>query len=372
MKIYSDPTRDGRSPKPRPGAYEWWYFDGMGDDGVHSFVIIFYDGNPFSKHYMKAAAYGGLASDHPALSVSVYREGLPVYYSFTEYHPDDVRWHGQDSLVSFDMAGQTLRQERRGNRWGYVIRIDQTLDSGYRLRADLDMESESLAHPLLQASEPSAAKPDALAGNRHSGMDHAWNLVMARARVRGGLEIDQPGTNTLAIDMEGLGYHDHNVGWEPMKDSFKDWYWGRFHGAEGEMVHYVMRDLEGGIRPAAWLNIDGIPYESISVAMVERSLTKFGLFRYETLRFSFDHGIQAIVKSERCIDDGPFYQRFISSLDISGSDRAHMEWRGITEYIRPDRIHKKIFWPLVDMRIRYSRHSPHWVQRIPELYRATW
>ena len=36
-------------------------------------------------------------------------------------------------------------------------------------------------------------------------------------------------TDMYNIALNGLGYHDHNVGFEPLKDSFKDWYWGRVH-----------------------------------------------------------------------------------------------------------------------------------------------
>ena len=30
------------------------------------------------------------------------------------------------------------------------------------------------------------------------------------------------------VAFTGMGYFDHNQGAEPMKESFKDWYWGRF------------------------------------------------------------------------------------------------------------------------------------------------
>lgn len=372
MKIYSDPTLDGRSQKPRPGAYEWWYFDGMCDDGVHSFVIIFYEGNPFSKHYMRAAPLGGLASDHPALSVSVYSGSRPVYYAFTEFDPRHVSWSERNGLIACDMAGQTFRQERRGDGWGYRIRMDQILDSGYQFNADLDIDSRGVTRRLLQGADPSEASPDSMARDARGGMDHAWNLVLARARVSGGMTVGRPGSPPLKIDAAGDGYHDHNVGWEPMKVAFSDWYWGRFHGHEGEMVYYVMRGSDGVIRPAAWLNLDGVLYASSEAAMEKRTVSRFGLIRSEILRFTFDHGMQTIVHSQRCVDDGPFYQRFISRLDVQRPFDPGFGWRGITEYIRPERIQNRLFWPLVDMRIRYARHSPHWVQRIPELYSATW
>ncbi|WP_322570634.1 hypothetical protein [Rhodohalobacter sp.] len=48
------------------------------------------------------------------------------------------------------------------------------------------------------------------------------------------------------ITFSGIGYHDHNIGQEPMKESFRDWYWGRYHFEEFTLVYYLMQKHESG------------------------------------------------------------------------------------------------------------------------------
>ena len=73
---------------------------------------------------------------------------------------------------------------------------------------------------------------------------HAWNLIQTRAGVIGNLVLDGR-TDMYNIALNGLGYHDHNVGFEPLKDSFKDWYWGRVHFIDYTLVYYLMNTKDG-------------------------------------------------------------------------------------------------------------------------------
>ena len=141
MKIFSDPQKDTKTAKPKPGSYEWWYFDAFDPVSELAVVVIFFDGNPFSTRYIKhlekmsrrdGVPHGGelhqpekkerierlyhssdrqhqkqpgiqaentnlgqrptdrrttaspLSSDHPAVSISVYHRGKHLFYSFEE------------------------------------------------------------------------------------------------------------------------------------------------------------------------------------------------------------------------------------------------------------------------------------------------
>jgi len=73
------------------------------------------------------------------------------------------------------------------------------------------------------------------------------------------------------------------------------------------------------------------------------------------------------------LDNGPFYRRYSSDAFLRIKHRGLVESKsGITEYIYPSRIYSRIFWPFVDMRIRYAAENPHWIQRSKTLYRWTW
>ena len=58
MRILFGSEHDARQIDPDlPGAYEWWYFDAVSDDGNFVFVAIFFLGTPMSPYY-KATANG--------------------------------------------------------------------------------------------------------------------------------------------------------------------------------------------------------------------------------------------------------------------------------------------------------------------------
>ena len=70
MKITSNFAKDIRSVKKESGAYEWWYFDAVSDDDSVEIVVIFYEGNPFSRRYIQHQQNGASAtpSNFPAHS----------------------------------------------------------------------------------------------------------------------------------------------------------------------------------------------------------------------------------------------------------------------------------------------------------------
>ena len=58
MHLVLDPAQDaahGEWLRRTPGAYEWWYFDAISDDGAWALACIWFLGNPFSPYYRHAA-----------------------------------------------------------------------------------------------------------------------------------------------------------------------------------------------------------------------------------------------------------------------------------------------------------------------------
>ncbi|HKK45553.1 MAG TPA: hypothetical protein VJ964_08530, partial [Balneolaceae bacterium] len=203
---------------------------------------------------------------------------------------------------------------------------------------------------------------------------HRWNLVQPRAEVRAEINISSKKENPQKIEFKGRGYHDHNTGREPMREEFKDWYWGRFHFDDLTLVYYVM-NRQKGEQHRAWL-IDKKNERVLDVLedieLQDRQLSLFGLHTARKLSLHSPNAAVQIQQS-KLLDNGPFYQRYLSDafLRISGEQIVESQ-TGVTEYIHPSRIYSRIFWPFVDMRIRYTAGRPHWVQRSKRLYRWTW
>ncbi len=79
---------------PEPGAYEWWYFDAISDDGRDALVVIFLTNFVFSPRYNRAFADTSRGADataavraqlFPAVSIGYYRDGRPLWRVNSEH-----------------------------------------------------------------------------------------------------------------------------------------------------------------------------------------------------------------------------------------------------------------------------------------------
>ncbi|MCC5941067.1 MAG: hypothetical protein JJU37_05945 [Balneolaceae bacterium] len=355
MKIVADFNSDVQTQKPKPGSYEWWYFDAQSIDG-YSIVVIFYEGNPFSKRYIKGISSGSdsLAEFYPAISISLYKDGKPIFYAFEEFLSSECIFSADKPIGNAgnnSFTGKKIEGEIQ-----YQIMLDQLLENGDSIKGTISFRSGDMKFSLMDSNseEPSA---------------HVWNLIQPSADVEGTLTLG--GSNSEEIHFKGTGYHDHNFGSEPMKDTFDEWYWGRYHLEGLTLVYYLMR-VKNRWEKKAWLISEEGKTEAISSSDIEFSaqqMSLFGLLSSRIITFG-GNNFKAHLQLDRLTDNGPFYQRFEGRLMATIGDKP-VQSRGISEYIKPERIYNKLFWPLVDMRIKYPGKA-HWVQKSSMLYRWTW
>ncbi len=353
MNIISNYSKDTKTEKKGDGSYEWWYFDAQSVDG-YKFVVIFYEGNPFSRRYIHALENGTSANadQFPAISISVYKDKDPIYYSFCEVNPESAEFSAE--FPKGRIENNTFEGAARQTRLNYHLTLDQTLANGDSINADLTFSADLKSLPLFPGADSQSEY-------------HEWNLVMHSAYVQG--EIQIAGYHHENIEFNGLGYHDHNVGFEPLKDSFTEWYWGRYHLEDSTFVYYLM-NKKGSWEKKAWL-IDKSGGVSIcdEIVMDNFELTFFGLRTARVIQAEAN-GNNIYIQLDETLDSGPFYQRFGGRL-LMNSDNDVEEAKGISEYIKPGRIYNRLLWPLVNMRIAYPQKD-HWVQKNPVLYRWTW
>jgi len=359
MQIFSNPDRDVSTPKPNPGSYEWWYFDAISDDAQYSLVVIFYEGNPFSRRYIDAIdrKSHNTARCYPAISISVYRAGKPIFYSFEEVTPSDAEFSKTEPVGRVKRNTFKKLSHSPGSH-SYLLHLEQVLPNGDKLKGELTFKSYGDGpFPAAPANE------DGPGEGRHQ-----WNLIQASARVNGELMVD--GLRRQSVTFDGIGYHDHNTGMEPMKDSFNDWYWGRFHFSGQTLIYYLMNQ-EVGRKDCAWLIDSDNRSTQINgdFKLSDMGLNLFGLKSARKIELESELN-SFLIQQQSMLDDGPFYQRFASRLMLKLDGELHQA-TGISEYICPDRIYMKLFRPLVNMRIQYPGKT-HWVQKSPRLYRWTW
>lgn len=359
MKILSKYSADVRSRNRQVGGYEWWYFDAMSDDQRYSIVVILYEGNPFSTRYNQRLLDGQepQPEEHPAISISIYDYDTPIYYSFTEFEADDCCFSEDSPAVR--VGSHTMSSTAQDGRIRYTLELDEQLPNGEGIQAELGFESE---------------QSGIFAESDEQGKGHCWNLIQPRAAVTGNIILLSDGQKKNEIAFQGTGYHDHNTGQEPMRDEFTDWYWGRFHFDYGTLVYYVMNRQQTQQHNAWLISADNSSllrsFENIDLA--DRGFTLFGLKTARKVGLRTNQ-VEAQVQQSGLIDNGPFYQRYRSEAFLRVPSEGVIEsTKGISEYIHPNRIYARMFWPFVDMRIRYQAEGTHWVQRSKMLYRWTW
>ncbi len=340
--------------KPRTG-YEWWYFDAISADKSWSIVIIFYQGNPFSTNYIEGK-YSKRSEEYPALSISVYKNGKAEYYSFLEFPKSQFLYDAEDD-IHLSIGGCAFHRKTSSDSIEYEVNLNQTLESGHSIVGKLKFIGDRTSNNLISSSK--------------KGDRHYWNLLQPRSKVVGSFKIAGK-TDSYHVGFHGDGYHDHNVGHEIMSESFKDWYWGRFHFPKYTIVYYIMNGYKTKQHQAWLISRDNQELAGFfdKIELTNKKKNVLGLESFREIKLAGLLGNLTIVNN-KIIDNGPFYQRYLSEAifkDVSGSESQV----GISEYINPSRIEEQKYWWMVRMRLRYLREKAHWVQKSKIFYEWTW
>lgn len=354
MNISTDFKQVSPNTNRQNGSYEWWYFDAQSEDATYSFVIIFYQNNPFSTRYAQNADDPEYSKLHPAVSISIYHKSNPIYYSFLEFDENEFAWDEVEKKLTIE--NHILKYLVIGDSIKLELSLDQELPSGHSLKGTITGKGKKASRNLIFSE---------------SSDRHVWNLLLPAMKVNTDLTITgKRGEERVAFD--GSGYHDHNWGCEPMKESFKDWYWGRFHFNEFTLVYYLMQkhrdqQFEG------WLfdrenQVVQAYFREADLQYFTRNL--FGLKSARKIELESGQ-VTVNIQANSKIDDGPFYQRFKSDCIVNYNGQVYAA-QGISEYIYPENIYNRLYWPLVHMRLRYVHGKPHWVQKSRLMYPWTW
>lgn len=306
-----------------PGAYQWWYFDALSDDGRFAVVVIFFVGGVFSPLYADRLAAGIAASpmDHAMVNLAVYERGKKRAWVFSEYPREYLTVHQAD----LDIALGRSRITRRPDGSYQLVVDDDDLPARRAIRFTM----------TLTPQEPGLAPPGfALSGDGR----HFWASPAPRGRV-------EARCDSLGLSFAGTGYHDVNLGHEPLHAGFREWSWGRAHLAGETRIYYdamtasgrrnqmILSGRRGELRRLAptfdqpapgwtpWLLRP--PAAPTAVESPESALS---------------------VRRETRLESSPFYERSVSVFS-SGRD----ETRGICEYVNLTRFAR----PAIRFMLRY-------------------
>jgi len=359
--ISSDLKDDLWHADAHEGAYEWWYFDALSDDGREAVVIIFLANFIFSPRYNRAAAASlqqraissaeiSKAVQFPAVAVCFYRDGRPVWRAINEYAAADFAASRAHPECRIGQSSFRLETARGGKR--FAITLDEQLRRGRRLRGTFVWE--------IAEGDLLPAAAEELAGQSF----HSWNLVAPRCRVSGSYII--VGRDHRQIEervFAGVGYHDHNRDTRWLPAAVRSWQWGRAHFAGMTVVFYLYQEIaDTAPLPRLCLmqhNALNAPAANFKAADFRRH--HFGIRYPHALTFAFKHEDQRAmlqVRQQRVIDGSYFYLRFLADaqLELSGGRTLHAP--AITEQLAPRALRWRWLDWLTDMRIgKHGRGS---------------
>lgn len=192
-----------------PRSYQWWYVDGISDDGRHGITLIAFIGSVFSPYY-RHQRRGGAAADpqnHCAFNIALY--GDTRRWTMTE------RDHSTLHRSADELTIGPSRLRRDGHRLIYELR-----ERGMPLpRA---VWGRVTVEPLAMNEQQFALDPD---------QRHHWWPVAPVARIT--VEMDSP-----SLRWSGHAYFDSNRGDEPLEQGFREWQWCRCTLPDGCGIFY--------------------------------------------------------------------------------------------------------------------------------------
>jgi carotenoid 1,2-hydratase len=326
MRILFGQDNDTLHMNPhQSGAYEWWYFDALSDDGRWALVAIFFLGSPMSPYY-KAVVAGKNPSPLDWCGVFVtLHESVSGQWVEREYAYNLYR-HGDFTDAPNDLTIGNSHLQYNGNSYRLILREKHLWVGETRIEAEFTPKGAPLLHPPLgEASDP-----------------HTWVCVAPvcamEARVT---RAGQP------IVFRGHGYHDHNFGQLPWHD-VAIWYWGEAQYRNQRTVFYCTEYTNSQseslfLRGEAdsWEIATDFPWE-----VARPTANRFGLSHQKSLRLSPSHQSPYAVlydEAQGSLSNGPFYRRL--AVVIEGDT-------GIGEVFCPQRLVHPLWSWLMWTRIR--------------------
>ena len=333
MRLVIDPAEDAAHEewlRGTPGAYEWWYFDALSDDGQWAMACIWFLGNPFSPFYRLAAlGQGTNPMEHNAVFFALYRQGRLHAYHFTRFPASQIEVTGSvPGTLQFGPNRLTL-----GGADG----------------CKLTLVDENANRRVLEANLTFAFSPLRAQGVGDDGAaeTHFWLPSAPACRVSGRITLrEAQNFGAEEIRFTGHGYHDHNWGRLPFSKDIRDWYWARAGlGQERATLLYHVR-ARGNKEPISHLLLfDGGRLTrhdaGARVSLSRPAVNGFGTV-YATQIVAESGDVRACFRLRSRLDSAPFYLRTLCEATVTQGGKTETG-TGMGEYLRP----RVMSWPLV-------------------------
>lgn len=321
-------------------GYEWWYYDIVADDGEYAITCIFFRGIPMLPQNIKQRIGNNLQmADSDGLSLSIYHKGKKV---------------AQKLLFS---KNHTLHfTEVEGNSYGkYFAKCGATFENGqYRIFCDCDEGQDSkriVINAVLTDTIPLISE------KVENNSEHLWSVISPRLTATVHLSIIEKDSTKINECFKGMAYHDHNVSPLPIFREFNDWYWGRaiFHDKTLVFYYIPKSDKHTETMYASFFEVGNASrseLRNIHISVEKKSFNYCGLLGGREVKLTGYNNNNEFVEcsflNRNAIENGPFYQRFLSKCVLKVNNTIYYDNNSVTEYFNA----KKLLSPIVRMFIK--------------------
>ncbi len=316
------------------GAYQWWYFDALSDDGRFGLVAIYFVGGVFSALYADRMAAGVAASpfDHPMVNLALYDRGRRIAWVLSEYPREALEVISPD----LDLRIGRSRVWKEGGSYRFEVN-DRDVPRGR------DVTLTVRFHP----EEMGIAPPDARLSRDGR---HRWGSPAPRCRV----EVT---SSSPELSWSGWGYHDVNRGEEPLHAGFQRWSWARVHLPGETRLVYDAVERDGARIAHLLVGREGRLEQRELERPPSGQLTPWLLRVPKVLEAGSFEGAPLFGRREALWESSPFYARWPSRFGTDGGELG----RGICEEVDLSRFAR----PGVRWMLRHRIYRMRWPDMTP-------
>jgi carotenoid 1,2-hydratase len=346
MKIYSSIDEDVWHDLQTPGSYEWWYFDAVSEDEKYSFVAIWYSGFPFSPYYLKKYASWKENSSEPKPNPL---EHAALSFSFYENGVETLNFIKEGDAHLFEASTKTPQARFECNEFFY-----DELHGRFVLRLDFEMPSRRKKVKAELYFTPKKFDNENLRALSSGDGEHAWVLVAPVCAVSGQFHITDGG-DEQTVAFNGRGYHDHNFGQTPMDTDIENWYWGRAHAKNYDLIYYIISYKNPEREPFTFLYLTENHQTLLlkNKMRVDEQEPEKNIISPRYGKRIHLSGADAHFVAEHLVplDTGPFYMRFQSRFVLNLEGGRGIVMNGISEFLHPERLTSGIVRNLIKSKI---------------------
>lgn len=313
----------------------------ISDCDNYSMVVIFYCGFPFAGKYNKEIrGYPDIPSssdlsavDFPAVSFCLYKGNKRLANIHRIFGKDKIKSKGNE----INIDNNVLKTVCENGINKYLVNIN--LDFPYR---------KSVVSAVIEIQENKCLSCDDYFTIYDE--DHFWSPRSPLCKINAKIKIDNK-----EINLTGTGYSDRNYGRIPIFHNIKEWFWGRFHSEEINLIYYHINYFNN--QPMRILFL----YDKNALTGFYNNFTEsfsrkknYFLLNYFSKIGISSEAIRILISNNSKVDNGPFYIRFLSDFNINYRNN-NISGKGFSEYISPQRLRWRFLYPFISVKIKSEK-----------------